>query len=42
MLYEVITIIEFTPNGIIDKKMDYDDYITDENILALRDKLYAK
>jgi len=35
-------IIEFTPNGIIDKKMDYDDYISDDNIMALRDKLYAK
>ncbi|MBR6311006.1 MAG: ATP-binding cassette domain-containing protein [Paludibacteraceae bacterium] len=35
-------IIELTPNGIIDKSMDYDDYITDENIIALREKLYNK
>ena len=35
-------IIELTPNGIIDKSMDYDDYITDENITALREKLYNK
>ena len=34
--------IELTPNGIIDKIMDYDDYITDEKVLALKEKLYAK
>ena len=34
--------IELTPNGIIDKLMDYDDYITDERVLAAREKLYAK
>lgn len=33
-------IIELTPNGIIDKIMDYDDYIVDEKILALKEKLY--
>ena len=33
-------VIELTPNGIIDKLMDYDDYIVDEKIQALRDKLY--
>lgn len=35
-------VIELTPNGIIDKRMDYDDYITDANVAALREKLYAK
>ena len=35
-------IIELTPNGIIDKMMDYDDYITDERVAAAREKLYAK
>ena len=35
-------IIELTPNGIIDKMMDYDDYITDEKVLAARERLYAK
>ncbi len=35
-------IIELTPNGIIDKMMDYDDYITDERVQAAREKLYAK
>lgn len=33
-------IIELTPSGIIDKMMNYDDYITDEKVLALRDKMY--
>ena len=33
-------IIELTPNGIIDKMMDYDDYITDERVLASRQRLY--
>ena len=35
-------IIELTPNGIIDKMMDYDDYITDEKVLAARERLYTK
>ncbi len=35
-------IIELTPNGIIDKLMDYDDYIVDEKIHNLREKLYQK
>jgi len=35
-------IIELTPNGIIDKLMDYDDYITDERIHQLREKMYKK
>ena len=33
-------IIELTPNGIIDKMMDYDDYITDEKVQAARERLY--
>lgn len=33
-------IIELTPNGAIDKMMDYDDYITSEDIKALREKMY--
>jgi ATPase subunit of ABC transporter with duplicated ATPase domains len=35
-------IIELTPNGIIDKLMDYDDYIYDDNIKALREKMYKE
>lgn len=33
-------IIELTPGGIIDKMMDYDDYITDEKVQAARQRLY--
>jgi ATPase subunit of ABC transporter with duplicated ATPase domains len=33
-------IIELTPNGIIDKLMDYDDYILSEEIKELRNKMY--
>jgi ATPase subunit of ABC transporter with duplicated ATPase domains len=33
-------IIELTPNGIIDKMMEYDDYITSDDIRALREKMY--
>ena len=33
-------IIELTPNGVIDKRMDYDDYIVSEEIAELKNKLY--
>jgi len=33
-------IIELTPNGIIDKLMDYDDYISSDSIKELKAKLY--
>lgn len=33
-------IIELTPNGIIDKQMDYDDYVTSEEIKATRERMY--
>lgn len=33
-------IIELTPNGTIDKIMDYDDYIISDDIKALREKMY--
>ncbi len=35
-------IIELTPNGIIDKIMDYDDYITDPVVADMRQKLYGE
>ncbi|MEA3443453.1 MAG: ATP-binding cassette domain-containing protein [Bacteroidota bacterium] len=35
-------IIELTPNGIIDKLMDYDDYIVDDRIKALKEKMYRE
>lgn len=34
-------IIELTPNGVIDKLMDFDDYITDEKMKVLREKMYS-
>jgi len=34
-------IIELTPNGCIDKLMNYEDYIHDEHIRELREKLYG-
>ena len=34
-------IIELTPNGIIDRMMDYDDYITDERVAAAKERLYG-
>jgi ATPase subunit of ABC transporter with duplicated ATPase domains len=33
-------IIELTPNGIIDKQMEYDEYITREDIKEMREKKY--
>lgn len=33
-------IIELTPNGIIDKYMDYEDYLTSDDIKVLREKMY--
>ncbi|MBO4906706.1 MAG: ATP-binding cassette domain-containing protein [Bacteroidaceae bacterium] len=34
-------IIELTPNGIIDKMMDYDDYISDDRIKEQKERLYG-
>ena len=33
-------IIELTPKGIIDKQMDYDDYVTSEEVKEVRDRFY--
>ena len=33
-------VIELTPSGIIDKIMEYDDYITDERVKAARERMY--
>ena len=33
-------VIELTPDGVIDKQMEYDEYITREDIKELRDKKY--
>jgi len=34
-------VIELTPNGVIDKIMDYDEYITSDHIKELRKKMYG-
>jgi ATPase subunit of ABC transporter with duplicated ATPase domains len=34
-------VIELTPSGVIDKKTEYDDYISDEKILKQRAALYG-
>ncbi|MBE6287479.1 MAG: ATP-binding cassette domain-containing protein [Mediterranea massiliensis] len=34
-------IIELTPNGIIDKMMEYDEYITSDHIKELKARLYS-
>lgn len=33
-------IIELTPRGIIDKQMDYDDYVTSDEVKAIRERMY--
>ncbi|AMQ56665.1 ABC-F family ATP-binding cassette domain-containing protein [Algoriphagus sanaruensis] len=35
-------IVEFTPNGTIDRRMSYDDYLGSDEIKALREKMYGK
>ncbi|KQT22835.1 ABC transporter ATP-binding protein [Chryseobacterium sp. Leaf405] len=34
-------IIELTPNGIIDREMTYDEYLSDKKIKELREKMYS-
>ncbi len=34
-------IIEFTPDGIIDRMTDFESYINDDGVKAIRDKAYA-
>ncbi|MBR9845876.1 MAG: ATP-binding cassette domain-containing protein [Algicola sp.] len=34
-------VIELTPNGIIDRYMTFDDYMSDKKIKELRDKMYS-
>ncbi len=34
-------VIELTPNGIIDKMMEYDDYISSDHIKELRARMYS-
>ncbi|WP_215226138.1 ABC-F family ATP-binding cassette domain-containing protein [Echinicola shivajiensis] len=35
-------IVEFTPNGTIDRRMPYDDYLDNPEIKELREKMYQK
>ncbi|MFN3999828.1 ABC-F family ATP-binding cassette domain-containing protein [Algoriphagus sp.] len=35
-------IVEFTPNGTIDRRMPYDDYLASEEIKGIREKMYGK
>ncbi len=35
-------IIEITPNGILEKEMEYDDYLNDEKVQARLEELYSK
>ncbi len=35
-------VIELTPNGIIDKMLEYDDYISSDHIKSLRERIYAE
>lgn len=35
-------IIELTPNGIIDKMMEYDEYISSEHIKEMRQRMYGQ
>jgi len=34
-------IIELTPNGIIDKQMDYDEYLTSDDIKTVQERMYS-
>ncbi|WP_439183693.1 ABC-F family ATP-binding cassette domain-containing protein [Carboxylicivirga taeanensis] len=35
-------VIELTPNGIVDKLMDFEEYLSDEDIKAVRESKYQK
>ena len=35
-------IIEITPNGILEKEMEYDDYLNDEKVQDRLEELYGK
>jgi ATPase subunit of ABC transporter with duplicated ATPase domains len=35
-------IVEFTPNGTIDRRMPYENYLQSEEVKALREKMYGK
>jgi ATPase subunit of ABC transporter with duplicated ATPase domains len=35
-------VIELTPNGIIDRLMEFDEYLEDERVHRLRDEMYLE
>jgi hypothetical protein len=35
-------VIEITPNGIIDRLMDFDDYLQDARVHQLREEMYGQ
>ena len=37
-----IRIAEITPNRVIDKRMSYDEYISDKQIRIVRESLYGE
>ena len=39
-LSKPFVIIELTPNGMIDKRMDFDDYITSDKIKEQLNQMY--
>ncbi|MCG8453524.1 MAG: ATP-binding cassette domain-containing protein [Spirochaetales bacterium] len=34
-------IVEFTPGGVIDRRMTFEEYLVNEDVAALRDKMYG-
>jgi hypothetical protein len=34
-------VIELTPNGIIDRLMEFDEYLADERVKGLREEIYG-
>jgi ATPase subunit of ABC transporter with duplicated ATPase domains len=34
-------IIEITPNGVIDKRMEFDDYLLDQDVISKRQEMYS-
>ena len=44
MILKTLTedIIELTPNGVIDRYMSFDEYMTDQKIKDLQSKMWVK
>jgi hypothetical protein len=35
-------VIELTPNGIIDRLMDFDEYLVDERVKKVKEEMYGQ